>query len=131
MNTELPPKTPLYPPPVRDEQLTADERTWGALAHVSAFCTLIGIPSVIGPLIVWVIKKDQSSFVADQAKEAMNFHLTMLIGIVVSIPFVFCGIGIFTGLAIVLLSLVLNVVAAVKASNGELYRYPLTIRMIR
>src|SRR5689334_8109978 len=100
MNTETPPRAPLYPPPV-SEQLTADERSWAAIAHVSAFCTLIGIPSVLGPLVVWLIKKEQSPFVADQARDAMNFHLTMLIGIVISVPFMFCGIGLITALAIV------------------------------
>lgn len=130
MNTEVPPNTPLYPPPI-SESLKPEERTWAAIAHASAFCSLIGIPGFVGPLVVWLIKKDQSPFVADQAKEAMNFHITMFIAFVVTIPFMFCGVGFLMAVVVVLLELICAVIGAVSASNGQMYRYPFTLRLIR
>lgn len=130
MNTEVPPNTPLYPPPI-SESLKPEERTWAAVAHASSFCTLIGIPSFVGPLVVWLIKKDHSAFVGDQAKEAMNFHITMFIAFVVCIPFAFCGVGVFMAIGVLMLSLICAVIGAVNASNGQMYRYPFTLRLIK
>jgi uncharacterized Tic20 family protein len=110
------------------------------IAHLSALTGLVsGFGNIVGPLVVWLIKKDSSPFVAQEAKEALNFHLTWMgaaIALaVVSIPLVLAfGIGILTffiaGL-IILASWILSVVAGVRAGEGKPYRYPFTIRFIK
>ncbi|MFV1964993.1 MAG: DUF4870 domain-containing protein, partial [Pirellulaceae bacterium] len=69
-----------------DEELSSDERQWAMFAHLAALSGYIGIPfgNIIGPLIVWMIKKDESSFVDDQGKESLNFQISMLIWIAIS-----------------------------------------------
>ena len=120
------------PPPKPDGSPTADERQWALLAHLSGLvASALGGLAFLGPLIVWLIKKDQSAFVADQAKEALNFQIAVTIALLVSI-----GIGIVTCVGIILVpivgigSLVFAIIAAVEANKGVAYRYPYTIRLI-
>lgn len=98
------------------------------LAHLS------GIALFLGPLVVWLAKKDSHEFVADQSREALNFQLTMTIFAVVAfvlnaIPFVGCLTGILT-LAVFLADVVLIILAAVKANDGVSYRYPFALRLL-
>lgn len=105
---------------------TKDECNMGMLAH------LLGIFSgFIGPLIIWLIKKDESVFVDDQGKEALNFQLTVLIAYFISIVLMFFCIGYFTFLAAWIVSIIFSVMGTMAASKGERYRYPVSIRMIR
>lgn len=112
--------------------ISKDERLWGMLAHVLALSGYVGVPlgNLLAPLVIWLVKKDQSQFVADQAKESLNFQISLTIYAIIS------GLSILVLIGIVLLPLVLfagailTIVAAVKANNGEFYRYPLTIRLI-
>ena len=108
-----------------------DAKTWGMIAHLSALIGFTGIPSIVGPLIVWAVKKDQYPFVADQAKEAMNFHLTVLIAMLICIPTFCIGIGFFLLPAIGVVALVFVILAALKAKDGIYYRYPWTLRLIK
>lgn len=111
------------------------------VAHLSALVGLLGVPSPLGPLVVWLAKRDAHPFVDAQAKEALNFNLSALLYTVAIFVFGFVftvvtfGLGIVFFIPLVLGALiawvVLVVVAAVKASKGELYRYPLTIRFVR
>jgi len=87
--------------------------------------------SIIGPLIVWQIKKDEFGFVNDQGKEAVNFQITILIYLIVSAFLSFVCIGFVLLPAVVVFDLVFLLIAAVKANDGERYRYPLTIRFIK
>jgi len=81
-------------------------------------------------LIIWLVKKDQSQFVADQAKESLNFQISLIIYAIVSGILVLVLIG-FLLLAVVFIGgIVLTIIATLKANNGEHYRYPLTIRLI-
>lgn len=109
----------------------AEERQWALIAHLSALAGFV-IPfgNLIGPLIVWQIKKDTMPFVADQAKEALNFQITVSIAMLVSIMLFVVLIGMLLLPLLVLAALVLTLVAAVKANNGEMYRYPFTWRLI-
>jgi hypothetical protein len=107
------------PPP------TADEKTMGMLAH------LLGILGFIGPLIIWLMKKDQSQFVNDQGKEALNFHLMILIGIVVGSLTICLGVGLFILPAAYIVGLIFSIMGAMKAKEGIAYRYPFTIRFIK
>ena len=104
---------------------TSDDRTMGMLCH------LLGIIGFIGPLIIWLVKKDTSPFVNDQGKEALNFHLTLLIGILVGIATSCIGIGLFILPAVWICGVVFSILGAMKANQGIAYRYPFNIRFIK
>jgi uncharacterized Tic20 family protein len=118
--------------PVETTLPTPDERTWGMLAHLAAFAFFIcPFGNVIGPLVVWLVKRDQSAFVADQGKEALNFNISVLLAALVCGVLVFILIGILLGVALFIFWLAMTIVAAIKASEGVRYRYPLTLRLVK
>jgi uncharacterized protein len=102
---------------------TSDERTMAILSHVLTLFFWI-----IPPLIIYLVKKDESKFVAEHAKESMNFQITMgIIGCILFISII--GILLLWVLGIIVLILV--IVATIKASESKMYRYPLTLRLIK
>ena len=110
-----------------------DERTWAMIAHLSAFATFV-LPSfgqIVGPLVVWLVKRDSSAFVADQAKEALNFQITATLAFVAAGILVFVLVGIPLLIVLGLAWLVLTVVAGVRANEGVRYRYPFTLRLVK
>lgn len=109
-----------------------DARTWGMICHLAAFAGFV-IPfgSLLGPLIVWAIKKDEDPFINDQGKEALNFQLTLLIGFVISIILMFVFIGVLLIFALIVYCIVMVIIAAMKANEGIQYRYPYTIRFFK
>lgn len=109
-----------------------DENMWGMACHLAALSGFV-IPfgSIIGPLVIWLMKKDTMPFVDDQGKEALNFNISIAIYVVLSILLIFVVVGIFTLIAVAIGQLVLTIVAAVKANEGTPYRYPLTIRFLK
>ena len=110
----------------------SDERMWGMLCHLSTFAGyLVPFGNILGPLVIWLIKKDQYAFVDDQGKEALNFQISITIWTIVSGILCFVIIGIPLLLAVLLFDVVMTVVAAIKANGGEYYRYPLTIRLVK
>jgi uncharacterized Tic20 family protein len=111
---------------------TQDERTWGMLAHLAAFTGFI-VPfgNLIGPLLVWLLKREQLAFVADQGKEALNFNITVLIAAAICGVLVFVFIGILLGVALFIAWLTLTIVAGIKASEGIRYRYPFALRLVK
>lgn len=114
---------------------TKDERTWAMMGHLSAILAslLTGLlGGWIGPLIVWLIKKDESPFIDDQGKEALNFQITLIIIYVVAyaVTLATCGLLFFVLFIPLVLQIVFGIIAAIRANNGEAYRYPMTIRMI-
>jgi uncharacterized Tic20 family protein len=124
-------ETPPVPPTTG---LTPEERQWGMFCHLSAILAsaLSGI-SVLGPLICWMVKKDTSKFVDRHGKEAVNFHLNMMVWVLLSIPvaIVTCGIGAALTGAIYVYALVFSIIAGLKANNGEEYKYPAIIRVVK
>lgn len=119
--------------PFSDKPSTAskDERMWAMLCHLSGFAGyLVPFGNIIGPLVIWLIKKDQYAFVDDQGKEALNFQISIMIWAAVAIALCFVIIGIPLLIAVIIFSVVMTIVAAIKANEGEYYRYPLTIRLI-
>ena len=110
-----------------------DSRMWGMFCHLAALIGYIGVPPaiIIGPLIVWLIKKEEYPFVDDQGKESLNFQISMAIYGIICIPFMLIVIGFFMLGFLIVADLVLVIVAAVKANNGESYRYPCCIRFIK
>ena len=111
----------------------ADARKWATICHISALTGFLGngIGFILGPLIVWILKRDDDPFIDDQGKEALNFQITMFIAAIISAILMLVVVGIFLLIIIGLLMLIMPIVAAVKSSNGELYRYPLTIRFVK
>ena len=125
-----PPVPPLLPAPMPLSD--SDARMWAMLAHLSALTgifTLVG--SVVGPLIVWQIQKDKSAYVDYHGKEALNFQITMAIAFAVSFILMFVLIGFVLIWILGAVWLVFTIIAAIKANNGEYYRYPLTVRFIK
>ena len=111
--------------------ITQEEKTWGMLAHLSSLAGFV-IPfgNVLGPLVVWLVKKDTMPFVADQGKEALNFNITVAIAAIISCILMIIVIG-FLLLAVVAVGwLVLTILAAIESNKGEAYRYPFTLRLI-
>lgn len=104
----------------------------GMLAHLSALAGFV-IPfgNIVGPLVIWLIKKDGSPFVDDQGKESLNFQITITILMIVSAILIIVIIGILLLPLVGLLSLIFIIVAAVKANGGERYRYPFALRLIK
>ena len=86
---------------------------------------------VVGPLIVWLIKRDQDPFIDENGKEAVNFQLTMFIAMMVSVALVFIAIGIILLPAIALFNIIMTIINGIKAANGEMPRYPLTYRFLK
>jgi hypothetical protein len=111
------------------EKRSNEERTWGMLCHITALTGyFIPFGNILGPLIVWLVKKEESAFVDDQGKESLNFQLSATIYIIVAgvLSLVLIGIPILIGLLI--FHLVVIIIATVRSSEGTHYRYPLTIR---
>ncbi len=107
-------------------------RNWAMGCHLSSLAGLV-IPfgNLAGPLICWLVKRDQSPLVDANGKESLNFQISMTIYMFVSALLIFVLIGVPLLFVIAILDLVFAIVAAVKTSNGEPYRYPLTIRFLR
>lgn len=106
-----------------------DSRNWATLTHLSAFIMFLGIPSPIGPLVAWLIKSDDPE-VVDAAKESLNFNISFLIYSIVAGISILLLVGIILLPAVLIAWFVLVIIAAVRTSNGEQYRYPFTIRLI-
>ena len=126
--SEPPPGTPPIAEPVKGGPPTQDARTMAMLAHLLG--ALIGF---LGPLIIWLVKKDEHPYIDDQAKEALNFHITLIFAYVVAgvITGISCGFLFFVAFIPWVLQVVLGIMGAVEANKGTYYRYPLTIRLVQ
>ena len=119
------------------KEVNKDARMWAMICHLAALAGIVVpvIGCIIGPLIIWQIKKEEFPFVDEQGKGAVNFQISMTLYLLISailwIPLSFFCIGVFIPLAISIVDLVFLLIAAVKANDGEHYRYPLTIRFIK
>jgi uncharacterized Tic20 family protein len=134
MSTEpTPPPPPAAPqaqpapaaPGVPSIPSTQDERTMALLCHLGGV-----IGSFLLPLIIWLIKKDQSKFVDDQGKEALNFHISLFILHVIA-GFTICFTAGILNIALWVFGLVFSIIAGLAANKGEVYRYPVTIRLLK
>jgi uncharacterized protein len=128
--TENHPEQPSATPVLGE--VSSDERQWAMFAHLAALAGfLIPFGNVIGPLIVWQIKKNEMPFVDDQGKEALNFQITVCLAVLVCLILLIVVIGALLLPLVGIAALVLTVIAAVKANGGEAYRYPLALRLIK
>ena len=118
---QLPAPTPSY-----------EARQGAMLCHFAAFLGFVfPFGSVIGPLILWQLKKEKDAFIDDQGKEALNFQITVAIAWIVSMVLAFAVIGFFLMIVLVIATLVLTIIGGIKANQGVAYRYPLTWRLVK
>jgi uncharacterized protein len=116
--SDVPPSPPIGSP-------SKEECTWGLASH------LLGLIGFIGPLVVWLIKKDTMPFVDDQGKEALNFQITVLIAYFAAALTACIGVGIVLVPLVLVANIVFCILGAVKANSGVAYRYPVTLRLIK
>ena len=117
----MPEEYPLFSP-------SSDDRVLGLLAHLLAIVPGIGI---FGPLVIYLVKKGQSSFVEENAKESLNFQITMIIAFIISAILAVVMIGFLLMAILGVLEVVLVIVATIKASENKIYRYPFNLRLIK
>lgn len=112
--------------------MSSDERMWGMLCHLSALTGYFsGIGFILGPLIVWLLKKDQYSFVDEQGKEALNFQITMFLAAAACMLLILLLIGILLLWILGVVNLVMIVIAVFNANNGVHFEYPFSLRLIK
>lgn len=120
---------------VGTEDISGEEKNWAMFSHIAAFAAVIplmpAIGMVLGPLVIWLMKKDSMNLVSENGKEALNFNITMFIAYCISfiLMIVLIGIPIFFGL--VIFHFVITIIAAIKASEGGVYRYPFGLKLIQ
>lgn len=136
LNESAPPAAPAGSP-------SEDERLWAMFAHLSALLgglitgAVGGWGFFLGPLVIWLIKKDTMPFVDDQAKEALNFNITIsaIFLVLLVLTFLTLGIGAILTLPIMLIvgiaALIFIIIAAIKSKDGVRYRYPFAIRLVK
>jgi uncharacterized Tic20 family protein len=139
-SAQTPPGPPGPPRPLRPEE----ERIFGTLIHLSGLLWLLSFPGIVGVLLIWLLKRDQSAFVDAHGKEALNFQISFLIyGIgltalaIVGFVLTFVIVGIFlfipavvASIGLIVLQVVTAILGAIEANRGGYYRYPLTLRFI-
>ena len=113
-------------------EISKEERTWAMACHLSALSGFFtgGIGSIVAPLVIWLIKKEDMPFVDEQGKEALNFQITIIIAAVISGILVLVLIGILLLMALAVYYLIMIILAAIKTNDGEHFRYPFTLRLI-
>ncbi|WP_076414225.1 DUF4870 domain-containing protein [Shewanella sp. UCD-KL12] len=104
----------------------------GIVVHVASFAGyLIPFGSILGPLIVWLMKRDEIPFVDECGRNCLNFKISMLIWVMVSFVLMFVGIGFILIGLLAIIDIVLTIIAAMKASEGVCYKYPLSIQFLK
>ena len=109
------------------------ERIWAIFCHLSAFVVFVGIPlgNILGPLVIWLIKKNEMPLVDEEGKEAINFQISITIYTGIAFILCFIAIGLLLIFPVILFNVILIIIASVKTSNGEKFHYPCTIRFIK
>jgi uncharacterized Tic20 family protein len=140
------------------EIIEKEAKKWGMSCHISALLSYLGIPfgGIIGPLVVWLAKRNEGAFVDEQGKEALNFNITFSIFFSVMVFFYFIGmvcillfesilqenqikllwiffasLTLLTMLASIIAHITLTIIASIKASHGQFYRYPCSVQFIK
>lgn len=125
--SNTPPPTSVPPPVYSRATPSGSDKAWVILSHLAGF---LGVPIIL-PLIVYLAMKNESAYVAENARESLNFHLSWLIYSLCCIPLTFVLIGVPLLILLGLAAIVLAIIAAVKAADGGCYRYPLTLRLVK
>lgn len=113
-------------------ELSETERNWAMLCHLSAFAAFFfPFGGIIGPLICWLTRKDESQWVDQNGKASLNFQMSLLLYMVLAIPLCFIIVGFPIVVFLVLLKVICIIIASVKASKGEEFKYPVSIPFIQ
>lgn len=120
-------------PTIIQDGLSKEEKNWAMFSHLSALLGFIGIPlaNIIAPLVMWQIKKDTMPFGSEQAKEALNFQISMTIYGLIAAALCLILIGFVLLPIIFVAAIVLTILAGIKAGDGHAYRYPMTMRLVK
>ena len=128
----------MYAHPVPNSRLVdpdaaRSERTTAVVMHLATYAYVVFPPAFLIPLALWLIKREESPFLDDHGKEALNFHISLVLYILLAFPLILAmGFGlVLLFLIIPVCSLIFPGIAAYAASKGEYYRYPVTIRLLR
>ncbi|WP_076541381.1 DUF4870 domain-containing protein [Shewanella sp. UCD-KL21] len=114
------------------EQVSKEARNMGLLVHAASFVGyIIPLGSIIGPLIVWLMKRDEFEFANQCGKNCLNFKLSLFIYVVISMILAFVGIGFILLIALGVMDIICTIIAIIRAGEGIAYRYPLTINFIK
>jgi len=129
------PLDPLIDPaPSGNVAIPKDARNWAMLCHLSALLGFMTIPvmaHLIGPLVIWLLKRDDHPFIDEQGKESLNFQISMTIYFLASALLLCIFVGFVLWGIVAVMDFVFVIFAAIKAGDGVHYRYPLTIRFVR
>lgn len=108
------------------------ERNWAVCCHLGGFAGLVlpGLGHVVVPLVLWLVRRDRSAFVEHHGREALNFQLSITLYAIVATALMWVLIGFLLILAVLGVQFVFMVLASIAASQGERYRYPLTLRLV-
>ena len=128
-NTTQPASTPELQPPGKPSQ---QARQWALIAHVAGFLGCVfPFGNLIGPLIVWQLKKEEDPFIDDQGKEALNFQITLSLLLLLCFVLMLVVIGLFLFWLVAIGAVALMIIAAIKSNEGKAYRYPFCWRLIK
>jgi uncharacterized Tic20 family protein len=123
------PERPAMTTETSHPQVTSDVRNWATLSHLSGFVAFLGIPSALGPLVMWLLRREDP-YAEFHAKEALNFQISFMIwGALAAVSIIFL-VGLLALPAVLIAWLVLTIKGALRASAGEYYRYPMTMRFV-
>ena len=112
------------------QTVTSEVRNWATLSHLSGFVVFLGIPPVLGPLAMWLLRRDVP-YAAYHAKEALNFNISFMIWSAIAALSILAVVGLLLLPAVLVTWLILTIRGALRASAGEYYRYPMTLRFVR
>jgi len=110
------------------------ERLWGMGCHLIALCGIImpiPVANLLGPLILWLIKREDGAFIDAQGKESLNFQISLFIYLMACVALSVIGVGLFLVFPVLVFGFVCVIIAAIKASEGTSFRYPACIRFIK
>nr|WP_029529634.1 DUF4870 domain-containing protein [Pseudomonas sp. S9] len=111
---------------------TQEARQWAMFCHFAAFLGFIfPFGNLVGPLVVWQIKKDLDPFVDEQGKEALNFQISITIAFMISVLLMLVVIGFVLTTLVTVVAVVLAIIAGIKANEGQSYRYPFCWRIVK
>lgn len=113
-------------------QQQQDERMWAMFCHLSAFAGyIVPFGSILGPLVIWSVKKQQFPVIDEHGKDALNFQISIAIYMIISAIFIIIVVGIFMLIALWVFQTVMIIIASIKANNGEEFKYPLSIQFLK
>jgi len=109
-----------------------DEKNWAMLCHLSALAGfIIPIGNILGPLFVWMAKREEFPLVMDQGRESLNFQISMTIYIIAAVLLIIVLIGIPLLIGLGIFDFIMVIIASIRAADGERYRYPLAMRLVQ